>query len=330
MHEGRFVAVLLMAIVAGTAGARQADELTGSCTIVLRGDSGAVLDHTQDPPDQYPLERGSLVERAMAVRTDEGNKAAVLLRYAEQDAGRVVGNVALYLDEKTTVKAGAEDETRRVLEVTGGTAVVYYAATDRLPLLVTTSRGWAQLAGGTLHVVVAEGSVKFRLGVGAAVLFDGPLPDGDPNAAKGGKPLSADAAARAQAGKLISQLNQHRILGLAPAAWLVRAEGGDFVPTAVVGVSAADIAASFGSGRKPVDQAGQVQSVSVAPVTVSVTASGMSQQVQSLLGSTDPASVVVGARLLRTRIVGNPGGAAGSGIRFNLQSRGLLEFGLGR
>ncbi|MEP0845061.1 MAG: hypothetical protein HRF43_20350, partial [Phycisphaerae bacterium] len=152
----------------------------------------------------------------------------------------------------------------------------------------------------------------------------GAPPADSPAGAQGGQALTADPAFAEKARAMISALNAAGAAGRA-LGWIGRAESGDLAPTERF--------------TRPSSSAYLVRTTGVVtPRTASVATpsqlaapptAGAFSQTQALLASQNPASVVVGARLERTRIVGNPG-TTGGGIRFNAQARPPLRLGTAR
>ena len=112
--------------------------------------------------------------------------------------------------------------------------------------------------------------------------------------------------------------------------WIDFAVRGDIVPTSrgAGATRGPTMLVAVTAVTEPQVLAAVTSPSAAAPVT---TPTGAVSQTQALLTSGNPASVVVGARLERTRIVGNPGTTGGStGVRFNTQVRPPLQLGQSR
>ncbi len=299
------------------------DELVGSCIIVDPPNTGRWLDESEEPALELALGSGMQVGPNIRIETKKGNRAALYLRVNGKTPS---AEASVNLEANTAIQVCPKDDARRRVHVLRGFLVVRYVARDGKPFVLTTDSGWALLERGTLVATVAGKKVSFALAAGKARSFDGKLgADVDPAKAPDGKALEPQADALEAAGKLRRRLNGAMALA-ATAAWLGRAERGDLIPMPKRPEAMAPAVAALAVEAAPVDQPPQVSPVTVGETTSPVTGGlGATNQAQSLLASGDPASVIVGARLERTRIVGNPGtAAAGTGMTYNKQARGPL------
>lgn len=306
--------VLCAAVVMG-------QDYSGACTGLVPPDRGViVIDELETPlsPGMPAMLGGTLEGGFVELRTAEANQASFYLT----DGGSEMG---LYLDADTSLALGPAGDARRRMKIARGKAVINFISRDNRPLVVSLPDGWLRLEFGLAVVSVSEAGVKVVLAKGLAARFAGEVPEGDPLAARDGEPLVETPAAGEEASALIERLTRAG-LSDAPSDWLAKAESGDLIPTPQPGQPAQQVAASFSAG-KPVDQPVGVNAstlVTGTSVAANVT-SPIVTQAQSFLISQNPATVLVGARLERARIIGNPGtSGVNSGIQFNPQVRGPL------
>ncbi len=289
----------------------QGAALEGACTVVIPPDTGFMLDYAFDPPGQNDLQQGQRLRPAMGVRTVGDNVAMAYL--AAGEPGSPAAQASLYLDADSQIRLAGADVPYRQLTVSQGSLLVRYQATDGEPLAVVAGGGWVRLAGGTLSVNVAGNRTEWVLmSAGSASRFDGAPPAGEIKGAQGGQSLVPGTLSPAAAA-LIAKL--HGAMGLdAPADWLGRAERGDLTPTEIEGVVLGDFDVPEVRTAAVAKPSAQVATVSAAaanvlpPISI-VSASPPPQRVsgvQALLTSGNPASVVVGTRLERARVVGIP------------------------
>jgi len=299
------------------------EELVGSCTIVDPPNTGRWLDESEEPALELALGAGMQVGPNIRIETKKGNRAALYLRV---DGKALSAEASVNLEVDTAIQVCPKNDARRRVHVLRGSVVVRYVSRDAKPFVLTTDSGWVLLERGTLVATVDGKKVSFALAAGKARAFDGKLgADVDPAKVPDGKALQPQAVAREAAGKLRRHLNRAIALA-ATAAWLGRAERGDLIPMPKRPEAMAPAVAALAVEAAPVDQPPLVSPVTVGEATSPVTSGlGATNQARSLLASGDPASVIVGSRLERTRIVGNPGtAAAGTGMTYNRQARGPL------
>lgn len=313
--ERMIAAVMLCAVAA------PGQDYSGACTGLVPPDRGViVIDELETPlsPGMPAMLGGTLEGGFVELRTAEANQASFYLT----DGGSELG---LYLDAGTTLALGPAGDDRRRMKITSGKVVINFISRDNRPLIVSLPGGWLRLEFGLAVLAVSESGAQVTLAKGLAARFEGDVPEGDPLAARDGEPLAETAAAGKEASALIERLTRAG-LSDAPSDWLAKAESGDLIPTPQPGQPAQQVAASFSAG-KPVDQPVGVNAstlVTGTSVSANVT-SPIVTQAQSFLVSQNPATVLVGARLERARIIGNPGTTGvNSGIRFNPQVRGPL------
>ncbi|NLX21051.1 MAG: hypothetical protein GXY55_05175 [Phycisphaerae bacterium] len=310
----------------------QASTLEGACTVVLPPDTGFVLDYALDPPGQSDLRQGQRLRPATGVSTITGNTALIYLAAGEPQSPTAQASV--YLDADSQLRLAGEDVRHRQITVQRGVALIRYQASDGEPVAIVAGGGWVRLHGGVLRVAVTDNRVEWTfMSAGSAVRFDGHAPAGEIKAVEGGQsltpaPLSSEAAA------LIAAL--HSGMGLdAPADWLGRAERGDLTPNDPEGELLGTFEVPEVRAAAVAKPSAQVATVSAAAANVlpplsSVSASQPPQRVsgvQALLASENPASVVVGARLGRARVVGVP---EPSNLLFNREVRPPLNLSPGR
>ena len=175
---------------------------------------------------------------------------------------------------------------------------------------------------------VDEPTVSFDLVAGEARQFDGAVPDGELPAV-GGRELRPQPGRRSEVLQLGRSLSDALLREVA-AKWVEDAERGDLVPTGQPDVAPRE-ASVVPTPSAPVDQTALAQPVSVSPVSVAVPGADGTTRTESLLASGNPASVLVGRRLERTRIIGSPGApGATTNLQFNREARRPLQLTQGR
>lgn len=314
------VRILIPVVLLATVSELQAQGFArGSCTGLQPADTGALVNHAFSPPSEDPLSRGTPIGPDMEVRTATNNRAALYLQAQDTEPSASVG---LYMQPESVVHICPKNDARRRVDLLKGTMAVLYTTPDKTPLIIAAGDFWLRIEQGLLRIEVAKDRAVALLIEGTAMRFDGPLPESDPAIAVGGSALAADPRQRFAVMNQIIEPLTVSTLSDAASSWIARAEQGDFTLVAPPGTPAEAVVTSL-SVRAPVDQA-----VLSTPLTAAaanspvVSAVGTPTRVQSLLTSGNPASVVVGVRLQRTRIVGNPGtDGQGAGLRFNPEVR---------
>lgn len=306
---------LVAVVFCGTPSA-QAQQLTGKVT-AAKLPAGA---------SAAPAVRGN-IERGAQITTTQGANLAARLT-GRVGATRV--EVGLYLDSDTVIELlPADNRPLSPLAVQRGTFALQYSSAGECPDLMLALRqpeSWARIRkGSTIWVETAGGNTTVRLVEGSAVVFKGGLPADEPTAPPGGQELTAEPALMSNVLRLVNEL---ALAGAYAQAdnWVRNVSEGPLVPPrasapAPRGAPAA-IAAAVVTPRTAIQN--------VVPQVLAGTAVAPTvTQAQALLTSQDPASVVVGARLERTRIVGSTGTTGTGGtVRFNPQVRPPLQLGV--
>ncbi len=311
----------IIAVMLAACAPAVAQDFSGACTALLPPDRGViVIDDLETPlsANMPAVLAGTLEGGFLEIRTVAENQAAFYLA----DAGSELG---LYLDSESTLTLGPSGDPRRRLGVKRGEVVISFLSRDNRPLVISLPDGWVRLEFGLVVIKAAEGTVDVALANGLAARFQGELPEGDPLQARDGETLEERPSAGEAASAMIERLTRAG-LSDAPTDWLAKAESGDLIPTPQPGQAARQVAASFSAGQ-PVNQpVGVNASTAVTGTSVAATVTTpIVTQAQAFLVSQNPATVLVGSRLERARIIGSPGTTgAGTGIRFNPQVRGPL------
>lgn len=222
-----------------------------------------------------------------------------------------------------------------------GTVDVYSALPEPAVLLITTAGGNVLLPRGNVRVKSSDGGIEISTSSGKAAVSGGALPDGGVKALAGGQSLDAGAVNRImlQAGGKLSEGKRVEDLSLAMARFrggvvqrsllpdLVKqaeavAEGDIEPPTRGTKIAAA-IAIEI---RIPeiVPRGGIVQAI-VSGARSATTAAARSTA-EAFAGSQNAAEALIGARLLRTRVVGAP---AGSSVPLTISNQIRRPFTLG-
>ena len=238
------------------------------------------------------------------------------------------------------------------LDLVSGQALIVCKPDDRRWLLMVchneATEGYA-LSRGASYVAradddgftfaVSHGEVRYFGGRVGARLFDNRseligregmiIPAGQSLSTRAPEDLRADADAVPQA---LNQMNDtvYAFAQTKGTQWIERAEQGDLIPARQASRGVAHVfAEQVGVGRSAFDQPRSpvvvtTPRVTLAPMTTSFRAATVTQNFAlSLAQSTTPTEAVVGQRLLRTRIIGNPG--TDGGFRANPQLEQLIR-----
>ncbi len=304
-----------------------AQSFSGSCMVAQ---SRPVAGQAPEPgsvirPDGItrPLNRGARVTSDCQIET-KGNRASIYLPWKEEGEPGQRIETGFYLAEHTKLHLTPGDDLRYRVDVNVGTVVVQHTGPDRAAsLAIVTGRSWVSLQSGVVLVRVTDGGApaEWELIEGEASYFEGTLPPGPPALAEGGQPLPPGAGEARLFSRSLIQGLESALLNEVAAIWVTAAEEGDFTfRQEETGSFAVDLVEStvtppLGDQRKDsISQQAISTPVTQPPVVVGSLGAGQTgttSQVQSLLGSGNPATVLVGARLGRTRIVGSPGSATG-------------------
>jgi hypothetical protein len=295
----------------------------GVSTTLAQALRGSVIVVDNPPGTQTSLSKGEEVTDGSKLSTSPANRVAVYLA-----AGRGPdAEVGLYIEPESAL--GVVASTPAIpwhLSVEKGSLLVRFTARvdTRVPLIVSTAAGWARVQPGSMvWVNAAAGAPRFRLVEGAATQFDGQVPQQNTATMPGGQVLAPQADSRGAAMALVKRLLQARTAE-AGAAWIKYASQGELVPQP----KGATVSARSEHVRVTAVTPPAVAPSTTSTLPISATVTPAMTQAQLLLSSQSPASVLVGARLERTRIVGNPGTAGtSSGLRFNPEVRGPLDLG---
>jgi hypothetical protein len=292
-----------------------AQQLTGKVTATKlpQGESAA-------PAVRSGIERGTQITTSR-----EAGLAARLT--ARAGAARV--EVALYLQGNTVLEMlPAGGLPLSPIAVQRGTLALQYAAQGEAPDLVLALRqpeSWVRIRRGSMVWVEAAGTATtVRLVDGSATMFQGGLPTGDPANAQGGQELKVQPELFAAVLELINDL---ALAGAHAEAdnWVKSVSEGPLVPPRAS--APAPRGAPSVVAVAVVTPRSAIQNVTPQVLAGTAVAPTLTQA-QALLASQSPASVVVGARLERTRIVGNSGTTGTGGVvRFNPQVRAPLRLG---
>jgi hypothetical protein len=297
--------------------------LQGTCTIDVPDLGGAL---GTPPGDLMPgmLRTSGTIDPGSVVQTDPGNWVGLLLQTAAtaQPSAAAGVQVAVCLGESSRLAISPGGEPRPHVQVQQGLAVISYEpGSGGAGLLVSTLSDWVRLERGTVVVTVAAEGSDFAILAGQATRFAGAIP-ADISTVQGGTGLSVQAdAPLAQRGTALAARVMQVGVAQASKKWLVMASQGDLIPVKE--------AESLGRTEAKAVEAPSAEvtpsSVSAASLTSVVATTAMAPSMnaaQTLLSSGDPASVVVGARLERTRVVGTS-----TGIAFNPLARAPLVLG---
>lgn len=303
-----------------------------------RGDTGAPL------PDAFGLysDFDNGLAAGDSVITPAGSTAIVTLPQFG-----IVARMAPESELTINASAALDSHVNTTLSIRRGSAhVVRRTGDDRWMLVAGESAGgsgYAMTRGASLSVHIDASGVTFTAVSGDAICFAGPVPAGalvdesgkliDKNGTALPEGHRVSTATMGQttredvADTLSAAMNRDLYaFGLKNSAvWVKRAEEGDFTP--VRGEERGE--GEFFRGTVGTEFAfDQPRSVIAAPAPRTLTPplrqAAVVSTTQALLESGVPTSVVVGQRLRRTRIIGNPG-TTGGNIRFNPSAEQLIR-----
>jgi len=219
-------------------------------------------------------------------------------------------------------------------------------ATDKQTIVVVggtgAESGYTVSSGASVDVVWTDGGAEFTLIRGRATLVAGPVPDsitpneaGEPAGVPGRSLVVGRTIRTSEPGvakevsleKVERAMNEHLFaFGVNQSAqWVSRAEQGDFTPVRAETTSTASaFGAQIGATRQTFDQPRTTITVPVGQGNLTRVQTAQVSQAQNLIGSQIPSSVVVGQRIRRSRIIGNPGTTGRGQIRFNPNAEPLL------
>jgi hypothetical protein len=264
----------------------------------------------------------------------------------------------VHLDASTELKiisAGlGENDVPVGLELIRGTAYILRSGSQDKWMLVTAStrqgEGYVLSKDASLQITATRTDAAFACTRGQATFFAGKPPEGALIDAQ--HAIIADTGIALPTGHRIavsepdlttpdvetgdradgSISNDLYAFGLSQSGgWVRSAEAGDFTPVRGSSRAAAEaFSAEIGVQQQAFDQPrGQVVSAAPANVTRAVTSNPISTA-QTLIQSGIPTSVVIGQRLRRSRVIGNPGGAGTGGLRVNPNVEQLIRLPGGR
>ena len=298
--------------------------VNGSCTIANLCDKAPIGGRTlfagYPVTQRSRLVTGPVTQGSRLVTGPDSGVALCVALYLKADRSRA----AVYLDPDTELHVSPGG--RRALHLRQGSLVVYYAGGDaRLkapPLVVTTAHGSVRLWRGWLQAIVRGGTVTFALGQDQTKALDGTFPSDADAKHVGGGPLDHDGDALAEMQGRVRKIHMARARRAAKDRWLRQAVAGDIVPAIATAQPVGPNVRRDGRGK--VAQAAEIAVVTSPAVATGTGPARVLTRSEALIESRDPASVLVGTRLQRTRIVGNPGTASGqTGVRINPEVRPL-------
>ncbi len=234
----------------------------------------------------------------------------------------------------------------------GTVSVLRRGDADRWMLLVGQHRRNARNAGfvlvrnGSVTLTVDRSDISCLALAGEAIWFDGAPPAG-PLINASGAVVPQGGLAIPQGSRVVAQRVDDRIsqdvdsvslaysgvvdtmyaFGLDQGSqWVRQAEQGDFTPVRGSSRAAAEaFSAQVGVSQSAFDQP-RSQVVAPAPTTsIRTVTAANSNPANALIASGIPSNVVVGQRLRRSRIIGNPGTTGVSGLRFNPNAEQLIR-----
>lgn len=325
--DSRWFTRWLFVGVLATAPTALGQSLTGDCSVADPPDVATIGD------DQVtePLSAGFPVDSGQRIETRLDNRVALYLMDGVPDP---TAEVAVYLDSRTALRI---DESGRRLHIDRGNVVVHYQARDGAPLILVTRQGWARMDAGTLHTNAdpQTETTIFTSVTGTVTIAAGAAPDALPDRIEGGVQLAStgdnqgaiaanaiatrsNPSAADDARQLIDILHTAR-LDAARAGWLRRAISGDIVPSVESPAQVSSALSDLTVESAVVQRTGGT--VTTPVVTTGVATQAVPSLTQRLLTGGNAASVLVGVRLERTRIVGSPGTQGGGTVQFNSDVR---------
>ena len=330
-----------------------AQEVQGPHAVVTALTGGGAMRGPGGPPfpvtewDYYTYDY--VLRPGETIITAEDGTAVLMLPGYETvvHLGDGSGSSQLTLEEVPALEGGVPIG----LTLERGPALIVRRPSDRRWLLVACrvgpTQGYVLSRGASFVARAGADGLTFSVSQGEAVYFAGPparrlideageLLDRAGVGIAPGQRLSVEAPAQPapdteSVPQALNRMNQGLyVFGLTKGEqWVERAEQGDLIPARgpVRGVPRA-LAGEIGVPRATFDQPRSVAvvttpRVATAPVGVAVRPAPVVENLGiSLIQSRVPTSVVVGQRLLRTRIIGNPGTAGG--VRANPQAEQLI------
>ena len=242
---------------------------------------------------------------------------------------------------------GLSNEVPVVVRVFRGRAQAVRKAADKAWFLFAggsgTSGGYT-LSKGASQIVEVDAESMSVTSTGGEVLFFEGSPPGGALIGDDGEPIDRTGVLVGQ-GQRVSQRVPEvkpepatadaawgRVLGDMYAfavhqsgQWVEQAEQGDFTPVRSQPSGAArDLGVQVGETRQSFDQPRTTVTTPISNVTVSAVTTGQVNTARALLGSQIPSSVLIGQRIRRSRIIGNPGTTGSGQIRFNPSAEQLL------
>ncbi len=246
------------------------------------------------------------------------------------------GGVWLALREKRGVVQLGGETTARFLSVDAdgqpvsmqmvverGRATLMTRSSDARRLVVVAgdpATGYALVSGGSLTVDAGANLVTLSARSGDVLVYKGALPEAGALTADGAPAVAAVLTLAPGESVNLADLARSPAVAASDAdgaglyamglrkadQWVAKAEQGDFTPQRVEArggsgtfLEQASTGFSFDQARPPVAVTTRANTFVVSNVRVN--------PAEALVGSRVPTSVVVGARFLRTRIIGNPG-----------------------
>ena len=244
--------------------------------------------------------------------------------------------------------SGLNNDVPVSLTVVAGRMHVVRKPSDNAWLLIGAGTGevigYTLSKGASLVAEVDASGVTFTATRGRATFFRGAIPggpligdDGQPidklgAALSEGQRASTRAPAAVQGDEDAPRLAWKRMnddlyqFGVNQSSqWVEQAEKGDFTPVRSESTaSARTFGAEVGVPRQTFDQPRTTVTSPAARTPVTAVRAARVNTAQALIGSQIPSSVVIGQRIRRSRIIGNPGTTGSGQIRFNPNAEQLL------
>jgi len=334
--------VVLLAAALTSAAHAQSDRPVAYIT-VLTGDGTTRDDGTPVPTgDTAFSDESHGLRPGDGVRTTDSDSAVVAL----PDFGTVV-HLGPASELRIDRALQLENALPAALTLLKGQAQVVQRPSEARWMLLAAAheerRAYTLSKGASLVVRVEADEIRFTVTVGEAQFFSGAIPDGAVLDASGrpaggwgvpipeGHTLSTknpaqtlpEADAARSAGERLSS-DCFRFALRKSAQWVERAEQGDFTPVRGPARGAAQFFAAGLTAEFAFDQP-RSQVVAPAPrAPATAITTPQVNQARALIESGIPTSVVVGQRLRRSRIIGNPGTTGGQ-IRFNPSAEQLIR-----
>jgi len=246
-----------------------------------------------------------------------------------------------------TTAAGLAEDVPAAVKVIKGRVHVVRKSTDNAWFLITggsgVGNGYTLSKGASLIVEVDAGGVSVTATKGGVTFFRGDLPAG-PLIGPGGQPANKNGISVAEGQRVSIQAPQvvddratpqtawQRVyddmfaFGVNHSGqWIVQAEKGDFTPVRPEPSAAGlEIRVGVGETRQTFDQPRTTVTAPISGSPVTARATGQVSTARAFFGSGIPSSVLIGQRIRRSRIIGNPGTTGSGQIRFNPNAEQLL------